>query len=260
MGTKSIWLSSNYNLDSFPQNLCSNFSNKIQRLSNILPSDDLKKDYYIALTDIYYPAKIDTISNGNNKIEILQKITKSIEKVIDISPKFYPTVDSLVQEINAKFNNKKVSMKLSIDDSQEKTIIKLTNSKYNKYGIKFSSDIANVLGFESDQMYKPTEDGLISPYHSNRFGHRSLMLIMIDQIMSNFIADDYVKIVGIVPCRNENNFSTVNHFKFESPKFYKLIDGANLDTITVKLKEQTTGNDFPFYDGNIMIAAQIKCE
>ena len=139
-------LPSNSSLNYFPKNRAANFKVKIPYLPNS------NAVYECALTEIIFPNRYKNVRESSNEIHIIDDIENVTEYKIE--PDYYPTITSLIKKIKEVLPPK---VSITFDSLKERTHVQVSGG----YSVQFGSDIARLLGFQSDKSIKLTNQ--VSP-------------------------------------------------------------------------------------------------
>jgi len=117
------------------------------------------------------------VSEKGNEISFV-RIDDDDDDIVNVSIQaiFYPTVQSLVDSINAEFKSfSRCNVSFTCSDITQRSF--MVFKKTSKYSVSLGRDIAQILGFHAHTPHYATpEDGLKSIFSSGQFGPHANLL------------------------------------------------------------------------------------
>lgn len=258
-----VTLVSNSSSSMFPQNITSSFTvNLPQKIS-------LNGSWRVALSEIHYNYNFFNVTDGNNRITLMEKSNDSSNNTIQSSDKivsheikiangYYSSVGELVSAINAglkSFVKYKNSYILSIDKSNNRTIVHRDYLMDGIESILIEGRLAMQLGFKPMNNILSTE---ISSHVGNiYYGIPDQMLIYTDIIEPTFIGHEMAYVLKIVNTEATQTAFGDSCYKEYTYMHYMPVQKREFDTISVDIRD-CTGELMPFQHGVLTIKLHFK--
>ena len=259
-----ITLLSNANMKDYPENTCNDFRNKIPRLRTMMEGGD-SINFSVAPLDLFHPTEFENVGVGNFVHIFAKNQLQNPVKTVTMSPGMYNSIWPIIEFLNdnlqvgvTREKNKKNTFTFGYNQSLKRTTIIF--AKKDLYCLKFSNDMAGILGFDSNRLYcyndTLIDNKMTSPYTASWYGMaRDQIMIYLDCVEQSLIGNHYSNLLTIVNW-DHNSVAGSTHIKFDSPRFVK-IENGNIDNIRVKLTT-LSGKPIPFFDGNVILTLEIR--
>ena len=233
MSSTRIVLKSNDSLKYYPNNKASAFTVKTPNLANF------GHHLEVALTEIVIPSDFKNVREGYNAIDVRFTIDKAEHKrqlnnQYQVEPDFY-TVTSLIDKINTLINKSNANLnwhffKLAINEDTNQTWMNSTKD----VSVKFSCDIAKILGFTSDEWIRLTSKILFCQHYPRAYKHMSSLHVYCNIVEENLVGEFQHQLLRNVNWnldnKNRANFSVV----YKRP-FFIPVKHVNLNSIEINI-------------------------
>ena len=209
-----------HNSKYFPNNKPNDFTVKIPNLSKI--GHNLK----VAIVEIIFPLGFNNVRDGHNFIEVTNEANRQNPWIYTIDPNFY-TPTSLIDEIN-----KKAKALDLITFELDNHFCNVT--KVKGVHIKFSVDIATILGFKSNEWLTGAEDN--TPDRTGAYKNMSLLNVYCDIVEESLIGEDHYQLLRIVNWNAARKNETSPSISYTYPYFIP-VKHTNVNSINIKITD-----------------------
>ena len=241
-----VVLPSNASYNEFPNNKLHSYKVKVPRL---LPNSGR---WVVGLSEIQFPSTWYNVIGGF--ITVRWRADGTAIK-FELPDGFYESITALMTVIKKIVNNAKINEKVVFyyDEIRNRVLLKVRES--NGFGIGFSANLANILGFirttgelytEGIYIEKPADinDGLTALY------------VYTDVVEKRLVGDSMVPLLRVVPTEPSRTKYQHKWIQFKNIEYVPAVS-TNTDTVELNIRRDD-GDIIPFDFGKVVVTLHFK--
>lgn len=242
-------LPSNASGETFPENKLHTY--RIQ-IPSPLPSNDGK--WCVGMTEIQFPSSWPNIIKG--AVTVRWRLdTPPISFLLPDGN--YNSIDELLDTIQSILNNANLKDKIVIHyDKLRNRVLMVIKEPSTEFGIAFSQNIANILGFNRSGETFYTRGKYMENLPADINDGLYAIYVYADIVEKRLVGDAMVPLLRVVPTEPKSNHNNFRWVRFKNVEYIPVVKNHS-DTIEINIRRDN-GEIVPFENGKVVVTLHFK--